>query len=132
MNKDYLKKNLPVITADQFRLGRIHKIFHRLEAAEPQLKLFASYMMVINLTIGDDFYVPTDYIDETKTGATAVWLTLTKKEVKDEQLTTLPQFIAGKQHREEDLTAVAIDSKEGKPLEEVMPLPTSQSDSSEK
>ena len=126
MKKQQLKKNLPVLTAEGLRLGQTHTLYNRLSPAEPQLKLFAHYLMVVNFTIGDEFYVPTDYIDEAKSDETAVWLTRTKKEIEAEQLTALPRFIAGNQALEVRLVAADPDPDKGKPLEDVLPLPPNQ------
>lgn len=122
-----LKQNLPVLTADEYRLGQLNRLYHRDELAEPQHSLFASYLMVVNMTIGDDFYVPTTYIDETRAGETAVFLTLTLDEIENKQLTRTPQFIIDDRFMEEKLpndgTSAATIPKTGKPLSHVMPLP---------
>lgn len=126
--KQDLKQNTPVLTADAYRLGQAHTLYHRQAAAEPEHKLFASYLMVVNMTIGDDYYVPTTYIDETKAGETAVYLTLTRDDIKDQQLTRTPQFIIDNRFKEEKLasgdSSAATIPPQGKPFNEnIMPLP---------
>ncbi|MEM7119129.1 MAG: hypothetical protein AAF614_42320, partial [Chloroflexota bacterium] len=68
------------------------------------------YLMVVNFDIGDDFYVPTDYVDTAQWDGTAVYLTLSKAEVGQQSLSTLPQFVAARQHREEILPEFSSDS----------------------
>lgn len=118
-----LKQNLPVLTTDEYKLGQAHTVYHREEAAKPERSLFSSYLMVVNMTIGDDYYVPTTYIDDTRDGEAAVWLTLTHDEIKEKQLTRLPQFVANDQFREEKLAKTDVSSEKGDSYDKVMPLP---------
>jgi hypothetical protein len=92
------------------------------------LNLFASYLKVVNMTIGDDYYVPTTYLDEARDEGTAVHLTLTRTEIKGKQLTRLPQFIVDDQFTEEKLatgeSSAATIPQQGKPFDdELAPLP---------
>lgn len=126
--KQNLKQALPVITADNYCLGQVHTLYHRLAEPQPELALFANYVMVVNMTIGDDFYVPTTYIDETHEAETAVYLTLTRDDVTDKQLTRIPEFIVDGQFEEEKLpegsTSAATIPEIGKPFnDEIVPLP---------
>ena len=50
-----LKQNLPVLTADESKLGRTHTVYHREETEKLD---FDSYLMVVNMTIGAESYVP--------------------------------------------------------------------------
>ena len=126
--KHILKQSLPVMTSDNYRLGQVHTLYHRLAEPQPELALFASYVMVVNIAIGDDFYVPTSYIDETRDAETAVYLTITRDDVTDKQITRIPEFIVEGQFEEEKLpecsTSAATIPEIGKPFEdEIMPLP---------
>lgn len=127
--KQNLKQNTPVLTADEYLLGQAHTLYHRQEPAEPELRLFATYLMVVNMTIGDEFYVPTTYIDEARPEAgTAVHLTLTRDDIKDQQLTRTPQFVIDDQFKEEKLapgdSSAATIPPQGKPFNEnIVPLP---------
>ncbi|MAT96995.1 MAG: hypothetical protein CL608_07625 [Anaerolineaceae bacterium] len=118
-----LKQNLPVLTADEYKLGQVHTVYHREETAKPESILFSSYLMVVNMTIGDDYYVPTTYIDDTRDGEAAVWLTLTHDDIKEKQLTRLPQFVANDQFTEEKLAKTDATSEKGDAYDKVMPLP---------
>lgn len=119
---EIVRKNISVLTSDGFELGQTHKLYHRLDEAEPELKLFATYLMVVNFDIGDDFYVPTDYVDTAKWDGTAVYLTLSRNEVGQQSLTTLPQFIAAHRFREEKLPELDNSSKkQGKVLDDIAP-----------
>ncbi|MBK8905188.1 MAG: hypothetical protein IPM53_28660 [Anaerolineaceae bacterium] len=123
-----LKQNLPVLTADEYRLGQAHTLYHRQEPAEPEHTLFASYLMVVNMTIGDDYYVPTAYIDEARAEGTAVHLTLTRDDIQNKTLTRTPQFIVDDRYNEEKLapgeSSAAAVPQQGKPIDDnVVPLP---------
>lgn len=118
-----LKQNLPVLSADEYKLGQTHTLYHRQETTEPEDEPFNSYLMVVNMAIGDDYYVPTTYIDDTKNEETAVWLTLTHAEIKELQLTRLPQFVANHQFTEEKLAEANVNSEKGKTFDDIMPLP---------
>ena len=87
-------RNSDVRTADGRRLGTVQGLYRRPEGAEvdPDLKLFAYYMEVVNLDIGDDFYVPTDYIERIDGGE--IWLTRNFDEIQGETLMREPRFIA--------------------------------------
>lgn len=118
-----LKQNLPVLTADEYQLGQAHTVYHRQEKARPEKGLFGSYLKVVNLTIGDDYYVPLAYIDDEKGIDTAVPLTLTRDDIKTKQLTRLPQFVADNRFTEEKLDKATVTASKGKPMNKTMPLP---------
>lgn len=118
-----LKQDLSVITADDYQLGQTHTLYHRQGPAYPERNLYSTYLMVVNMTIGDEYYVPTVFIDETRDDATAVWLTLSRDEINKMQLTRLPQFVADDEFTEEKLGDAANAPDKGKPYEDVMPLP---------
>jgi hypothetical protein len=68
-------------------LGQAHTLYHRQEPAEPELRCLPTYLMVVNMTIGDEFYVPTTYIDEARREeGTAVYLTLSRDDIEEKQL----------------------------------------------
>ena len=133
-----LKQNSPILTADAYHLGQAHTLYHRQEPAEPELRLFATYLIVGNMTIGDEFYVPTTYIDEAREEGTAVYLTLTHQDIQKQQLTRIPQFIVEERGNEESLppsdSSAATSSPQGEPFEEnIVPLPPNlQTDPSNK
>ncbi|NIT55781.1 MAG: hypothetical protein GWN00_05955, partial [Aliifodinibius sp.] len=52
-----------VWTADDKKLGVANAIYHRLEGINPELKYYASYLHVQNFDYGDDYYIPTDFIE---------------------------------------------------------------------
>lgn len=118
-----LKENVPVLTSDEYKLGQTHTLYHRQLPARPEHDQFASYLMVVNMTIGDEYYVPTTYVDESKSDETAVWLTLTRDDIQEKQLTRLPQFVVDNQFHKERLADAGSVPDKGKPFEEIMPLP---------
>ncbi len=126
--KQNLRQNMPVLTADAYRLGQAHTLYHRQEPAEPEHRLFATYLMVVNMTIGDDYYVPTAHIDDARQEGTAVYLTLTRDDIQDQQLTRTPQFIVDERFTEEKLapgdSSAATIPAQGKPIaDNIVPLP---------
>lgn len=121
------RKNIPVLTADEYQLGQVQALYHRNEPADPPNHIFASYLMVINNTIGDDYYVPVNVIDEQKSDETAVWLQLTRKAVLERQLSVVPHFIAADAFTETALPEGEMADK-GKSIEDdIMPLSPNQS-----
>jgi len=113
-----------VITADNYKLGQAVKLFHRHTDIDPEEELFAHYLMVANLEIGDEFYVPTDYLAAHDDAHGSHTLTLTLAEVKREQLTHLPRFIAFGQASEEALPLPPSERPEPEAKKiETTPLP---------
>jgi len=82
-----------VWTADDKKLGVANAIYHRLEGVNPELKYYASYLHVQNFDYGDDYYIPTDFIDgrDQKTGKLS--LRKTFHEVLENTWTRMPEFV---------------------------------------
>jgi hypothetical protein len=113
-----------IVTADNYQLGQAIKLYHRQTGIDPAQKFFPHYLMVANLTIGDDFYVPTHYITAHNNHAGMHILSLTLADIKKEQFTNLPRFIAGGQASEEDLPQPPNERPEPQTKElETAPLP---------
>lgn len=93
-----------VWTADDKKLGVANAIYHRLEGINPELKYYASYLHVQNFDYGDDYYIPTDFIEgrEEETGR----LSLNRKfqEVLENTWTRMPEFVLQGNGRIEKLT----------------------------
>ena len=98
-----IHKTDPVLTADNYQLGQAVRLYHRQNEIDPDEELFPHYLMVANLEIGDEYYVPLHYIvayDE-KTGSQT--LNMTMEEISKKQLTNIPSFIAFKEAIDEAL-----------------------------
>ncbi len=93
-----------VWTADDKKLGVANAIYHRLEGINPELKYYASYLHVQNFDYGDDYYIPTDFIEgrDEETGR----LSLNRKfqEVLENTWTRMPEFVLQGNGRIEKLT----------------------------
>jgi len=113
-----------VVTADNYKLGQAVKLYHRQTDIDPEKELFPHYLMVANLEIGDEFYVPTHYLAAHDDAHGIHTLTLTLAEVKREQLTHLPRFIAFGQASEEALPLPPSERPEPEAKKiETTPLP---------
>lgn len=80
-----------VITADKYLLGQTYAFQNRIET-ENKTKFgpYATYLVVKNFSIGDDFFVPTDFIDVEKSAEDQIWLTITDKQIRARNFTVRP------------------------------------------
>ena len=95
-----------VCTREGYPLGQAHSLYHRTPAAEPadpELKLYPTYLYVVSLDIGDDYYIPTDFIGGRDPESNRVTLTATMADVMDETWSRIPDFVARGQAHEEIL-----------------------------
>ncbi len=97
------KKYDQVVTADDVLLGALLRIHHRQEEINPLLELYASYMEIWSIAYSSHFYVPTDFIDEYDEKADIVYLIATLDEVFEETWDRIPNFIAGRKSKREEL-----------------------------
>lgn len=81
-----------VETADGVSLGQALVLYRRLEDVDPELKLYEFYLESVDLNMGDEFYIPTDFIDRYENGT--VYLSLTMSRVQAETMMRMPKFIA--------------------------------------
>jgi hypothetical protein len=91
-------------TADDKKLGVANAIYHRLEGVNPELKYYASYLHVQNFDYGDDYYIPTDYINGRDSNSNRLTLKATFQEVLSNTWTRMPEFILHGNGRIEKLT----------------------------
>ncbi|MEW5985555.1 MAG: hypothetical protein AB1791_02880, partial [Chloroflexota bacterium] len=73
-----------VWTADQKKLGVAHHLHHALGEVNPDLKLYASYLEVESFELGDDYFIPTDFIAGRDPAGGRVNLDATLKKVLEE------------------------------------------------
>lgn len=97
-----VKRGEEVWTSDGNRLGTARRLHHRQEEIDPELELYATYLHVVSFDLGDDFYVPTDYIDGRDENG-RVLITESMQKVQDHTWTRLPDFIAQGEDEEEEL-----------------------------
>lgn len=89
-----LKESDEIWTKDGEHLGQAHRLYHRSEGIDPDLQLYASYLYVVSFGSGDDYYVPTDFIDGREDDTDRVILTVPMQEVLDQTWSREPDFIA--------------------------------------
>ena len=99
-----IKKGAAVFTSDGTRLGQTVRLFHRLEGVDPEVKLFADYVQVRDWHLGDEFFVPTDFIDRVDPTSGDISLVVKLSRVDSEQWTRAPQFIYTSQAQEVSLS----------------------------
>ncbi|MFW5940691.1 MAG: hypothetical protein ACOCXI_02740 [Chloroflexota bacterium] len=84
-----------VWTADDFKLGVAHCLYYRPEdQVRPGELLYAAYLEVINYELGDDYYVPLDYIERVNGAESRLQLTVPLKTVMDRTWSRVPDFVA--------------------------------------
>lgn len=123
-------RNTNVRTADGKILGKTHAYHLRVNQPEPELGLYPSYLMVVNIHIGDDFYIPTVFIDEEHSTQDEIRLTITEQEIQKKQYTRLP---VDDKYRHEELPLLEgrtlvddISKEDQEKLSDVAPLPPGQ------
>lgn len=89
-----------VWTADGKKLGIAYKIFHRQDDVNPNLQLYKSYICVVNFEYGEEFFVPTDFIEGRDTETGNLLLSISFKRVMDLTYFRMPDFVV---HRKYDL-----------------------------
>ena len=89
-----IKKGTPVTTADGQHLGEAVRLYERQDGANPALKLYAAYLKVRSPELGDQYYVPLEFVAEIDAISGEVNLTLTERQVEAATLSRLPQFVA--------------------------------------
>jgi hypothetical protein len=98
-----IKKLDEVWTSDDVRLGIAHRLFHRSADVNPELQLYGSYLQVKNFDVGDDYYVPTDYIASRDPASGRIRLTVPFQTAMAQTWTRLPQFALTGLARQEEL-----------------------------
>lgn len=98
-----LRQGDEIWTADGHKLGRADQLLHRLEGIDPELKLYASYLIVENFDLGDEYYVPTDFISGRDGDSGRLKLSVKHKRVLSETWTRMPDFVARNRYRKENL-----------------------------
>lgn len=98
-----LRKYADVFTADDQRLGLAMRIRHRKTDINPDLKLYAAYLEVSSIELGNNSYIPTDFIKSYDPGTNRVTLSVSLKTVISETWNRVPTFVVGRQDEVEEL-----------------------------
>jgi hypothetical protein len=88
-----IKKGVGVHTKDGTRLGRTVRMYHRLEGVDPDVKLYENYVLVRDWDLGDEYFIPTRFIDTIDEESGEIHLAVKLSTVNQEQWTRAPQFI---------------------------------------
>lgn len=97
-----IKKLDPVLTSDDQQLGVAESMYYRLVDIDPAVGYYAAYLVVQNFLLGDDYYIPTDFISG-RDSQGRVRLTVSLKAVLDHTWSRMPDFIAHHQVRQTNL-----------------------------
>jgi hypothetical protein len=98
-----LKKGADVVTADGVFLGKAVRLYHRVDEIDPELKLYAAYLGISNLKMGNQIFIPVDFIADYDPQNAQVTLTVSKSAAMSETWDREPTFIAGRRDTVENL-----------------------------
>ncbi len=98
-----LTKSDEVWTQDDYRLGHPNRLFHRTDGIDPDLELYADYVHVMSFDLGDDFYIPTDFIDGRNPENGRITLTVPMETVLKNTWNRIPDFVVHKEAQAEEL-----------------------------
>jgi len=83
----------PVYTADGEWVGDVLRLYKRLGEVNPQLRWYAFYLMVVNLHIGTDFYIPVDFVERYDAQEGRLVLNVSMKRLMHETVIRMPDFV---------------------------------------
>jgi hypothetical protein len=101
--EDSIKKLEEIWTAEGKKLGLAKYLYHRQNEINPKLQLYARYLEVENFEYGDDYYVPTDFIEGRDPESGKISLSVSFDEVMKRTWFRMPDFIAHGDSRREEL-----------------------------
>ncbi|MGD2050314.1 MAG: hypothetical protein PVH03_12495 [Chloroflexota bacterium] len=101
--EDSINKLEEIWTAEDKKLGLAKYLYHRQSEINPKLQLYARYLEVENFEYGDDYYVPTDFIEGRDPESGKIRLSLSFDEVMKRTWFRMPDFIAHGDCRREEL-----------------------------
>lgn len=106
-----LKQSDEIWTQDGHLLGHPHRIYHRTKDINPILRLYADYVQVVSFEIGEDYYVPTDFIDGRYSDNGRITLAVPMKTVQKNTWNRLPDFVVHGEARRENLPGRLFEIK---------------------
>lgn len=98
-----LTKYTQVVASDGHPIGVALRFRHRTEDINPDLKLYATYLEVAGVELGNNSFIPTDFIKDYDPAAGLVTLAVPFDIVEDETWNRAPTFIALRQDKIEPL-----------------------------
>lgn len=107
-------------TSDGYKLGAARTLHYRPEEeVNPEELLYAVYVELVNYELGDDFYVPTDFLQERDEATRRILLDVEMKDVQQRTWSRAPEFVV---HRLGRAVRLADVAREAEP--ELEPSPT--------
>lgn len=91
---DKIHRGVPVITSDGMSVGQALAHFERVEGVDPGVKLYAHYLKTFDFDIGDEYYIPAEFVDRFDEVAGKVILNVPMRKVQTETMMRMPRFIA--------------------------------------
>ena len=92
-----------VFTKDKRHLGVAQRLYHRTSDIRPEWEYYATYLLVESFALGDDFYVPTDFVAGRDPQTGHIMLNVTERKVENNTWTRRPDFILRGEARPEEL-----------------------------
>lgn len=93
-----------VWTSDDYQLGVARSLhFRPVDEVNPKEKLYAVYLKVVNYVLGDELFIPTEYLDAREDADEPLTLTVPLKVVMQRAWSRSPEFAAQGLGREERL-----------------------------
>lgn len=119
--EDTIQEKDEVWTSDSVKLGVVHALHHRPTEARPEDQLYGTYLEVYNFEIGDDYYVPLDFIASRDVKQRRLTLTVPMKEVMHRTWSRAPEFVAKAKSRRVSLITHVRDESKMEPEAQVEP-----------
>jgi hypothetical protein len=100
-----------VWTSDGVKLGVARAVHYRPpQDVNPEEQLYAAYLEVVNYELGDDLFIPTDFLEPRDDDANRIYVKFPMKTVMQRTWWRAPEFVAKKLGREVRLNAVGSGS----------------------
>lgn len=100
-----------VWTSDEEKLGVARALHYRPpQDVNPEEQLYAAYLEVVNYELGDDLYIPTDFLEPREEDTNRIYVKFPMKTIMHRTWSRAPEFVAKKLGREVRLDAVESGS----------------------
>jgi hypothetical protein len=120
--EDTIQEKDEVWTSDSVKLGVVHALHHRPNEIRPEDQLYGTYLEVYNFEIGDDYYVPLDFIASRDAEQRRLTLAVPMKEVMQRTWSRAPEFVAKAKSHRVSLTTHVQNEPELEPEAQVEPV----------
>lgn len=101
-----------VWTSDDYQLGVARSLHYRpVHEVNPAEQLYGVYLEVVNFVLGDDLFIPAEFLDAREDASEPVYLTVTLKYVMQRAWSRAPDFVAKRLGREERLRGATGEAR---------------------